>query len=181
MRATLARQAPGLLTAAVVYAGALVFGTQMETLPVPADAFENIMVDRSLSPQDFVANNGAVLVLMAIGLLTAGIVTLLLLLVNGVLVGHLLTYAHESDALIPTIAGILPHAPFEMSAMFLAAAIGFSPVSVVSRIATDRTVYVKTEIRDLGLLLLAALLLIIAAAAAEAWVSPTVIQWIGGR
>lgn len=159
--------------------GGLVVGTQVEGPPVPG-GFGQEASTEPVHTWLFIAHNAPLLALMAVGIITAGFLTLVTLLLNGVLIGDLLAQAHQGGDLGVVLAGILPHAPFELAAIFLAAAVGFAPVSVIYRIAADHTVYLKTEVKDLGLLICSALFLLVAAAMVEAWVTPLIIEQVGG-
>ncbi len=180
MKGVALRQAPGLLMAVLVYAGGLAAGAQVETMPVA----ENADVAANIRPESFwyfLSHNAPLLILSAAGALTGGLATLLLLLFNGMLMGSMLASVHEAGVLWNGLVAILPHAPFEILAILFAGTVGFMPASVVLRLALDHTVRVKTEIRDALLLLAAAMLSIVVAAMAEAWLTPSVIEHIGGR
>lgn len=180
MRAAIGRQLPGLLFAVAVYAAGIVVGTQMATPRADAGAFKPGTAETSGGFWFFLFHNTPVVALMSVGILTAGLLTLFLLLFNGIMVGSLLKFADAGGELWHALGGILAHSPFEIPATLLAATIGFAPVSVVCRLAVGKTVYIKTEVKDLALLLGIALLLTVAAAMAEAWISPSVSRLIGG-
>ena len=145
---------------------------------------ENVDAAANIRPQSFwhlLSHNAPLLILSAAGALTGGLVTLLLLLFNGMLMGNMLASVREAGVFWNGLVAILPHAPFEILAILLAGTAGFMPVSVVLRLALDRAVSVRTEARDALLLLAAAMLSIVVAAMAEAWLTPSVIEHLGGR
>lgn len=178
LRATLYRQRAGLLFAALASIGGLAIGvlagSSGEDLRLPA-------VIESESSWFYFAHNAPLLALLAVGVLTGGLLTLVVLAMNGVLEGNLYATLHDAGALSDGLAVVLPHAPFELSAILLAGAVGFVPISVVYRLALSHTVYVKSELEDAALLFVMALFLLIPASIVEAWVSPFVANWkIGG-
>lgn len=180
MRAMVSRQSPGLVIALLVYAGGLAAGAQAKTTPV----VENAGVAAGIRPESFwyfLSHNAPLLLLSAAGALTGGLVTLLLLLFNGMLMGNMLASVREAGALSSGLLAILPHAPFEILAILLAGTVGFMPICVVLRLALDRAISLRTEARDALLLLAAAMFSIVLAAMAEAWLTPSAIEHLGAR
>lgn len=181
MSAAMLRQLPGVLVATLVYGGGLIAGSSM---PGVAGEYE---LAAAVEPAEaggfwgFLSQNAPLLVLAAVGAVTAGLITLLLLSFNGTLMGSVLAEAHANGVLSDTLGAVVPHAPFELAATFLAGAVGFMPASVIVRLALGRVVYVENELKDAGLLLAGALVLITLAAAVEAWITPLAMNWtIGG-
>lgn len=180
MKATVLRQFPGLAVAFATYFGGILAGAFVA--PASAQGFElSTQSVRISGVWTFLSNNVPLLALLAVGSLTCGLLTLLLLTFNGMLIGGLLASAHRSGDLLDGFAATLPHAPLEVAAVLLASAVGFVPVSVVSRLAVGRSIYSKTELKDAIVLLGTAMLLIVLASAVEAWITPLVITWrMGG-
>lgn len=175
----MSRQLPGLAMSFLVYAGGLIVGAQLETTPVGGSPD----LSAAIRPDGlwfFLSRNVPLLILSGLGALTGGVVTMLLVLFNGLLLGNLLAAAHTEGILQEGLVAVLPHAPFEVPAILLAGAVGFMPVSVVARLALGRTVRLKTELRDALMLLAAALSLMTVAAMVEAWITPSVIEWMNG-
>lgn len=176
----MSRQAPGLMLAVLVYAAGLAAGAQAGTVPL----VENLDPTADVHPETFwyfLSRNAPLLILSAAGALTGGLVTLLLLLFNGMLMGNMLASLREAGVLWNGLVAIVPHAPFEILAILLAGTAGFLPVSVVLRLAFDRSVSARTEVRDALLLMAAAMLSIFMAAMTEAWLTPSVIEHLGRR
>lgn len=179
MKGLALRQLPGLLISSLLYAGGLIIGAQLETAPVIGGPDPSAAI-RPDGFWFFLSHNAPLLVLSGAGALTGGVVTMILMLFNGLLLGNLLAVAHEEGILREGLIAVLPHAPFEVPAVLLAGAVGFMPVSVVARLAVGSTVRLKTELRDALSLLVAALFLVTLAAMVEAWITPSVIEWMNG-
>lgn len=179
MKGVLSRQLPGLLMSSLVYAGGLIVGAQIETAPVVGEP-DTAAAIRPDSFWFFLSHNVPLLVLSSLGALTGGVVTMVLVLFNGLLLGNLLSAARSEGILQEGLVAVLPHAPFEVPAILLAGAVGFMPVSVVARLALGKTVSLKTELRDALTLLVAALSLVTLAAMVEAWITPSLIEWMNG-
>lgn len=173
------RQLPALLIVAVVYGGGFLAGFGATGLP------RNFRGLATVEPESFwvfLGHNAPVLALTAAGALTGGLLTLLVLLFNGMLLGFTFAEAGRNGAIGDALAAVLPHAPLELAATLLAGAVGFMPASVVFRLALGRTVYVGRELADAGFLVAAALGFLTLAALVEASITPWVINWIvGGR
>lgn len=179
MKAAIARQSPGLLVAALVYAAGFVVGISMPEVTGGAKAMP---VRETESFLYFVSHNAPLLLVAAVGAITGGLLTVGMLLFNGALVGAGLAGAEGAGALSGALAAVLPHASFEVPAILLAATVGLAPVSVVARLALGRVVYVRAEVRDAVLLLGASLALVVLGAVVETWVTPLAIHWTtGGR
>lgn len=181
MRAAVLRQSPGLLTALLVYATGAIIGAQVPRMPVVGGADPAAMARPSSIPF-FLSHNAPVVLFTAAGLLTLGVVTLILLLFNGAALSSVLVSAYDGGIMPAALVGILPHGPFEIAGLLLAGAVGFAPISIVCRLALGHTVLTKTEVKDALRLIAAALLLTVLAAMVESWVTPSFIEWkIGGK
>lgn len=170
------RQMPGILAALVTYVGGLTAGLTMRSDPA-SRTFGRVTTDEAASFTSLLSHNLPLLAVIAGGVITGGLLTLLLLLFNGMLAGDLLADASAEGNLAEAVSALAPHAPFEILALVLAGAVGFAPLSVVCRLALGRTVYTGTEFKDALTLLVAAALLMLPAAMLEAWVTPHVIDW----
>ena len=181
MKATIYRQAPGLLTALFIYVVGAVIGVQMPRMPV-VESIESAGTVQPFSIQFFLSHNAPIVLFTAAGFLTLGVITLISLLFNGAALSSVLASAHDGGITSEALLGILPHGPFEIMGLLLAGAVGFTPISIVCRLALGRTVYTKTEVKDALWLVAAALLLTALAAVVESWVTPSVIEWkIGAK
>lgn len=174
MISTLYRQSAGIAVAVLVYAGGMVTGMLDPGTRAGFRLPQNVPTEGVLH---YVTHNAPVTLMLAAGLLTGGVLTLLLLISNGAVLGTLFADAAHGDSLWDALFAVIPHAPFELAATMLAGAVGFAPVSVVCRLALGRTVYTRTEVRDMALLIGLALLLVVLAASAEAWITPGIVEW----
>jgi stage II sporulation protein M len=69
-------------------------------------------------------NNLEASVLLFIGGATFGIVTLFVLMSNGVIIGFVISYASDREGLLPIAASIIPHGIMEIPAFLIAAGLG---------------------------------------------------------
>lgn len=171
IRSTVLRQSPGIIAAILVQVAGIIVGTSFTSY---RDNFELPDVFRFESFPTYLFHNAPILLLLAVGALTGGLVTLLVLMSNGIVEGSVLAVAHSNGELSDALGAVLPHALFEIPAMTLASAVGFAPLSIIVRLSLKRTVYTKTELRDAVLLIAAAFALVIIAAMIEAWITPYV-------
>ena len=178
-RGVTTRQLPALLMAAFIYGVGFLAGFEATGL---SGEFRRLAAVEPESFWVFVGHNVPALLLTAAGALTAGLLTLFLLLFNGMLLGFVFGEASRNDAIGDALAAVLPHAPPELTAVWLAGTVGLMPISVVIRLALGRTVYVRREFLDAGLLLTGAVAFLILAASVEASITPWIInQTVGGR
>lgn len=70
-------------------------------------------------------NNFEASVLLFIGGATFGVVTLLILMANGVIIGSVMEYAIEKQGFAAVMAGIVPHGIFEIPAFIISSSLGF--------------------------------------------------------
>lgn len=70
-------------------------------------------------------NNLEASLLLFIGGATFGIVTLMILLTNGVIIGFVVEYAAKIQGSAAVVAGIVPHGIFEIPAFIIASGLGF--------------------------------------------------------
>ncbi|MDD3977591.1 stage II sporulation protein M [Methanomicrobium antiquum] len=70
-------------------------------------------------------NNLEASVLLFIGGATLGLLTIFILMTNGVIIGFVLSYASEKTGYLPILASIIPHGILEIPAFLIAAGLGF--------------------------------------------------------
>jgi stage II sporulation protein M len=70
-------------------------------------------------------NNLEASLLLFIGGATFGIITLMILLTNGVIIGFVVEYAAKLQGSAAVVAGIVPHGIFEIPAFIIASGLGF--------------------------------------------------------
>lgn len=165
---------------ASAFAGYAVFGA----LPVE-DLAELIPNDTSLPELAFVPimlNNLRALLLMFLGTITGGLLSLFGLFVNGLVVGAVVGITVQETSWVVILAALLPHGVIELTAFFMAAAIGLRVPHRIARYLTgyDETPLTRAELVELGILSVAMVVMIVVAAWIEANVTPSVIEWAGG-
>lgn len=118
-------------------------------------------------------NNSIVFVLAIIGLLSFGLLTGLILVVNGLIVGYVLVPVASESGIAFVLAGIVPHGILELPALFVAAAVAFRLLHrFVMRLRDRRsTILDAGERRQIAILLAAAWLALAIAAVIEAHVT----------
>lgn len=178
VKALVARQLPASLITVIVYSGGFLAGFASTGFP---QEFRELAVVEPESYWVFLGQNLPALALTAAGALTGGLLTLVVLLFNGMLLGFVFAEAGRNGALEEALAAVAPHAPLELAAMLLAGTVGFMPASVVIRLALGRTVYVRRELVDAGVMAVGALVLVTLAALVESSITPWIINWtVGG-
>ncbi|WP_421908064.1 stage II sporulation protein M [Methanolacinia petrolearia] len=70
-------------------------------------------------------NNLEASILLFIGGATFGVVTMIVLLTNGVIIGFVLEYAAKAQGVAAVAAGIIPHGIFEIPAFIISSGLGF--------------------------------------------------------
>lgn len=90
------------------------------------EIFDNIESENpAVVSANIFVNNLQTSVILFIGGATFGLVTLLILAVNGFVIGIVIEYVRQEQGLYVILAGIIPHGIFEIPALVLAATFGF--------------------------------------------------------
>lgn len=79
----------------------------------------------SLGVADVFVHNAGIAIRSALGLLSFGVYTTWVLLVNGFTIGAVLADAAEANGMTWAVLGLLPHGLVELPAFWLAGAVGF--------------------------------------------------------
>lgn len=118
-------------------------------------------------------NNSIVFVLALLGVLTFGLLTAVIVVFNGLLVGFVVTPALEEAGIGFVVVAIVPHGVLELPAFFAAAAVAFRLLHrFVQRIRDRRDTLVSAdERRRIGLYLVVAWIALAVAAVIEIHVS----------
>lgn len=140
--------------------------------PLPEFAFVPIML-----------NNLRALLLMGLGAVTGGLLTLFGLAVNGVIVGGVVGIVIEEASWVVILAALLPHGIIELSAFFVAAAIGLRVPHRLARYLTgyDETPLSRVELFELAVIGIVLVIMIVVAAWIEVNVTPDVVRMVGGE
>jgi uncharacterized membrane protein SpoIIM required for sporulation len=127
-------------------------------------------------------NNLRALLLMGLGAVTGGLLTLFGLFVNGLLVGAVVGLVIQETSWTFVLAALLPHGVIELSAFFMAASIGLRVPHRIARylMAYDEKPITRTEAVELAVLSVIMIVMIVVAAAIEVYITPDVIEWVGG-
>jgi stage II sporulation protein M len=164
------------------FAGYAVFGA----IPVEGLA-EVVPGDSPLADVEFtfpaiMFNNLRALLLMGLGTVTGGLLSLFGLFVNGLLVGAVVGLVVQQTSWAVVLAALLPHGVIELSAFFMAASIGLRvPHRVVRYLfAWDETPITRAEAVELAVLSVVMVVMIVVAAWIEVNVTPDVVEWVGG-
>jgi len=122
------------------------------------------------------ANNLEACILLFLGGATFGILTLLILSLNGIVIGAVTEIIIKGHSVLFIAAAIIPHGMFEIPAFIIAAALGFSMAQTLIA-EWYGTADTATDAQRLArAFLLYVLPLIAVAAMVEAFITPAVIQ-----
>ena len=126
-----------------------------------------------LSASFFIANNTPPFLAAIFGALTVGLVTALIMVFNGVLIGNVLLAAGAETGFGTIIALLVPHGVFELPALFIAAGVGFRFLHrTAQRIAGSRdALLTRAYLRRTTALVVFGWLLLVLAAFVEAYVT----------
>lgn len=127
-------------------------------------------------------NNLRVLLLLFLGSVTGGLIALFVLVVNGAVVGGVVAVVSQETAWSVILAALVPHGVVELSAFFVAAAVGLRVPHRVARylLGYEDTPLTRVEAFELAVIGVATALMIAVAAWIEVAVTPEVVRWVGG-
>ncbi|MDY6819325.1 MAG: stage II sporulation protein M [Halobacteriales archaeon] len=170
------------LAVATFVVGGLAGGAAMAVVSADALAAAAETVDASslfpavLTPWTIFANNVVVVALIALGGISFGLLTVVVLFFNGVVLGIVLVGSAGEGGLFPTLALILPHGIIELSAFFLVGGIAYriSWRLIAYLRGADSTPITRGELRDALVLTL----LSVVAIAVAAWIEATLTREI---
>jgi len=128
-------------------------------------------------------NNLRALLLMFLGSITAGLLSVFGLFVNGLLVGAVVAIVIEQTSWAVILAALMPHGVIELSAFFVAAAIGLRIPHRIARylLGYDEQPLTKVEAFELVVIGVVLAAMIVVAAWIEVNVTPDVVRWVGGE
>lgn len=126
----------------------------------------------------FVSNNTVPYVLSIVGVATVGILTVYVVVFNGVVVGNVGWFVAGDEGLDFVVVGLAPHGIFELPALFVAAGVGFRLLHRLGqRVLGRRDSFVtKRYVYRTGLLVLSGWLLLVVAAFVEAYVTGALLE-----
>lgn len=142
---------------------------------------------RQLFPENVTAvtillNNTRAAVVLVLGALSLGVVTALVLLFNGILVGYVAGLAAAERGVGVVLLAILPHGVIELPAIFVAGAVAFRVVHVTAlRVIGRREAVLGMDgWRRAGILLGTAWLALVVAAIVEFYVTKPLVDAVAG-
>lgn len=120
---------------------------------------------------EILAKNAAVYLALASGLLTAGLTTVAVVVVNGVILGRIIGVARGAGfTAVDVVVGLAPHGVVELMCLGTSAVIGLRGAAIVSDWWRGQPVLIHGWSRTARYLLIGLLGLVVAAAA-EVWIS----------
>lgn len=148
-----------------------------ELVPEDPEADEAAQIE--FTATFFIANNSIPFLMTIVGALSVGMLTLAILVFNGVIVGNLGAAMAGLIGIDYVVLGLAPHGIFELAAIFLGAAVGFRIVSrFAERIAGRRDAFfTRAYLSQTAALVVFAWLLLVLAAFVEAYVTPELLEF----
>jgi stage II sporulation protein M len=152
-----------------------------------ADNWLNEIVSRYFGSSIFwlilLKNTFVILLIIYGSLLTAGIMSLVIIIVNGIIVGtalKVLAVASNLALYKILLGGILPHGILELPALFLAASLGLHiGTGIVVSLVRKRGFGTRPLLKEVNTVLITAVLpMIVAAALIETFVTPHIFMFI---
>lgn len=153
---------------------------------IPVEALSSAIPSESPLPEfgflPILFNNLRALLLMFLGAVTGGLLSLFGLFVNGALVGGVVAVVARETTWVVILAALVPHGVIELSAFFMAAAVGLRVPHRLVRYLTGYDERPLTRVEAFELVVLGALMvvMIVVAAWIEVFVTPEVIEAVGG-
>ncbi len=154
----------------------LLFELLAEELPEPEDPAAEFEIE--LSATFFVVQNTPPFLVSILGAFTLGALTVLVMFVNGFLVGNVAFAVGAAVGVDFIVVGLLPHGIFELPALFVAAGVGFRLLHRLGGrlLGSRETALDRAYLRRTGSLILFAWLLLVVAAFVEAYLTPTLLE-----
>lgn len=128
----------------------------------------------------FIVNNTPPFLMSIFGALTLGLLTVLIMVVNGVLVGNIVVVFGTEVGFGLSLALIAPHGVFELAALFVAAGVGFRFLHrAIQRILGSRdALFTKRYLLHTTLLVIFAWLVLVLAAFIEAYMTIPIAEFL---
>lgn len=127
-------------------------------------------------------NNLRVLLMVLLGSITGGLLSLFVLFTNGIIVGAVVGIVVQQTSWAVILAALLPHGILELSAFFMAAAIGLRVPHRIVRylLGWDETPLTRVEAFEILVLGVVLVAMIVVAAWIEVNVTPRIIEMVDG-
>lgn len=165
---------------------ALVGAIPIEQLQALIESAQDGMPTESPLPElafvPLLANNLRAMLVMGLGAITGGLLSAMGLVLNGVVVGAVVSVAVRQTSWLVILAALLPHGVLELSAFFVAAAIGLRIPHRIARylLGWDETLLTRVEAFELAVLSVVLVAMIVVAAWIEVNVTLEVVEWVAG-
>jgi len=139
--------------------------------PLPELAFAPLLV-----------NNLRALLLIGLGTITGGLLSLFGLVVNGALVGAVVSVVVRQTSWAVILSLLLPHGVLELSAFFAAASVGLRVPHRIVRylLGWDETPLSRVELYELAVIAVVLVVVIVVAAWIEVYLTRDVAEWLLG-
>lgn len=157
--------------------GVLLFFAGVDLLDLFSEFFEEALGDEfddgDFTATFFIVNNTPPFLATIFGALTLGLVTVIIMVFNGILIGNVTVAMGVEVGFGPIIALLVPHGIFELPALFIAAGVGFRFLHRAGqRIAGSRdALFTRGYLARTALLVCFAWLVLVLAAFVEAYVT----------
>jgi len=139
---------------------------------------DSSIIDRLRTASTFkliLFNNSKVFLLLTLGILTCGILSVIQLFVTGALIGGIVRFGLTQGASQSLLwAALLPHGVLELPAFMVVAALGLYFPSRIHRHIQGLAIDWIKEVKTYGLLALGAYLVLFLAAVIEAFLTPSI-------
>ena len=165
---------------------ALVGAIPVEQLSALVESLQGGMpTDSPLPELSFVPlllNNLRALLLIGLGAVTGGLLSVLGLVVNGALVGAVVSFVVRQSSWLVVLAALAPHGVLELSAFFMAASLGLRVPHRVVRylLGWDERPLSRVELFELAVISVLLVAMIVVAAYIEVYVTLDVVEWVAG-
>jgi len=170
-----------ILGASALVGFALGSAVPVESLPSPGGTSSGTLFP-PLTTVDLAVNNLTAMVVLLLGAVSLGLVTLLGLVLNGLLIGAIVGIAVQRVAPPVVLALILPHGVLEIPALLIASAVGlrFARLTVRYIRGVEDELVTRRDLKEAGWLVATAAMLILVAAFIEANLTIRIAEWVAG-
>ncbi|PSP65478.1 hypothetical protein BRC79_08535 [Halobacteriales archaeon QH_8_67_27] len=127
-------------------------------------------------------NNLRALLLIGLGAVTGGLLSVFGLVVNGALVGAVVSFVVRQSSWVVVLAALAPHGVLELSAFFVAASIGLRVPHRVVRylLGWDDRPLTRVELFELAVVSVVLVAMIAVAAYIEVYITMDIVEWVAG-
>ncbi|MCI0768191.1 stage II sporulation protein M [Bacillus sp. TL12] len=138
------------------------------------DSFDTINNIYEKTPFDYILHNGKILLALILGVITFGLSTIYMVIMNGVFLGLSIYHTYHSQSILFTILSILPHGIFEIPAIILASSLGLSPLYMIFKTLKGDKLKISFKTISINILIIISLLII--AAIVESYITQNLVN-----